>query len=97
MHHKGRVEQAGGLVVVGDDTADEVGVSLVQGGQPGERKKSEKYFRQDFQTHRASSCARNAEETVLKVFGPASFPFFFSFPLFGSSSGWPGWSLRMME
>ena len=61
------------------------------------RKKSEKYFRQDFQTHRASSCARNAEETVLKVFGPASFPFFFSFPLFGSSSGWPGWSLRMIE
>merc|ERR1719428_575808 len=35
VHHKGRVEQAGGLVVVGDDTADEVGVSLVQGGQQG--------------------------------------------------------------
>ena len=39
MHHKGRVEQAGGLVVVGDDTADEVGVSLVQSGQPGEGEK----------------------------------------------------------
>ena len=38
MHHKGGVEQAGGLVVVGDDTANEVGVSLVQGGQPGEKK-----------------------------------------------------------
>ena len=38
MHHKGGVEQAGGLVVVGDDTPDEVGVSLVQGGQPGEKQ-----------------------------------------------------------
>ena len=39
---------------------------------------------------RASSWALKAEDTVLKVFGPASLPFFFSFPLLGSSSGWPG-------
>ena len=36
---------------------------------------------------KASSWALNAEETVLKTFGPASFPFFFSFT---TSSGWPG-------
>ena len=55
MHHKGRVEQAGGLVVVGDDTADKVGVSLVQGGQPGEGEKNEKIFAKIFKLtgHRA--------------------------------------------
>ena len=30
-------------MVVGDDTADEVGVSLVQGGQPVEKKKVRKF------------------------------------------------------
>ena len=48
VHHKGGGEQAGGLVVVGDDTPDEVGVSLVQGGQPGEKKKVRNIFAKIF-------------------------------------------------
>ena len=33
MHHQGRVEQQGGLVVVGHNAADEVGIGQVEGGQ----------------------------------------------------------------
>ena len=35
MHHQGRVQQQGGLVVVGYNASDEVGIGLVEGGQQG--------------------------------------------------------------
>ena len=35
MHHQGGVEQQGGLVVVGHNASDEVGIGLVEGGQQG--------------------------------------------------------------
>ena len=33
VHHKGRIEQSGRLVVVWHDAPDEMGISLIQGGQ----------------------------------------------------------------
>ena len=35
VHHQGRVQQQGGLVVVGHNASDEVGIGLVEGGQQG--------------------------------------------------------------
>ena len=33
MHHQGGVEQQGGLVVVGHDASDEVGIGRIEGGE----------------------------------------------------------------
>ena len=41
VHHQGGVQQKGGLVVVGHDAPDEVGVGRVQGGQEGVQLRSE--------------------------------------------------------
>ena len=41
VHHKGRIEQSGRLVVVWHDASDEMGISQVQGGQQGIQLRSE--------------------------------------------------------
>ena len=41
MHHQGRVQQQGGLVVVGHNAADEVGIGRVEGGEQGVKLGSE--------------------------------------------------------
>ena len=35
VHYQGRVQQQGGLVVVGHNASDEVGISRVEGGEQG--------------------------------------------------------------
>ena len=94
VHHKGGVEEKRRLVVVWHDATDEVGVGRVEGlniksVQKNNKKtfftvknsKNHSVLKRSFEltVSRASSWALKAEETVLKVFGPASFPFFFSF------------------
>ena len=41
VHHKGRIEQSGRLMVVWHDAPDEVGISQVQSGQQGIQLRSE--------------------------------------------------------
>ena len=41
MHHQGGVEQQGGLVVVGHDASDEVGIGRIEGGEQGVKLGSE--------------------------------------------------------
>ena len=41
MHHQGRIEQSGRLVVVWHDASDEMGISQVQSGQQGIQLRSE--------------------------------------------------------
>ena len=35
MHYQGRVQQQGGLVVVGHNASDEVGIGRIEGGEQG--------------------------------------------------------------
>ena len=85
VHYKGGVEEKRRLVVVWHDATDEVGVGRVEGLNIKSVKRNNKHpssvLKRSFEltVSKASSWALKAEETVLKVFGPASFPFFFSF------------------
>ena len=73
-------------MVVRHDATDEVGVGRGEGlniksVQKNNKHPSSSVLKRSFEltVSRASSWALKAEETVLKVFGPASLPFFFSF------------------
>ena len=41
MHHQGGVQQQGGLVVVGHNASDEVGIGRIEGGEQGVKLGSE--------------------------------------------------------